>query len=227
MELVSKNAQAILESEIEEYRNRILDRASYYMYHDGDSLIHEKQIKMAIRALGNPEAVRSYNSEIKRKRMRRLQISTALLLLCMLIWLLICIIYLSNGTYDKMVFIVGIAGSIASMAILLYSILKIKRPKHFAKSPQVVEFLGEWNRFEGLLRYAYKGANKGGNISFSDLLDFYLSNYSKDKLSDQRRIISALRIRNNILHREINQVDEKMLDRHVNELQDLIAKMKR
>lgn len=225
MELVSKSAQVILDGEIAEYRNRILKRATLYMNQDGETLIHDKQIKTAIRDLASSEMEGQWYRALKRKRRRSFLLSMYSILLFLMAWLMISVIYLENGTYDKKVFIVGIIGSLVSMTALTLSLYKMKTRRRRVRSENIDYFLSEWNEFESLLRYAYKSSNKGEG-SFGDLLMFYLNSYSEDKDTDERRIINALRIRTNILHRGIDQVNESVLLRHTAELQDLIRKMK-
>lgn len=225
MAIISKSAQVLLDQELTSYRNKIIERASVYAEHDGDSLIGEKQMKLAIRDSGIKELGDVRYVEAKRRK-KRVSVILWLLLLLSLIWFSICIIYLEKDSTEQGVLIVGSIASglsIASLFLLMYS---TRRRSGNGRADSVVAFLSEWNEFESLLNYSYKGANKGGNIPLTDLIQYYIQNISDDKEYDELRIVKLLKIRNSLVHRGINSFDEKILIRYTLELQDLIKKLK-
>ena len=225
MELMSKSAQAILEEELVSYKKRLVNRATQYAEHDGDTLIRDRQILAAIRDYGTPDSAYVQLNQ-KRKKTKILLITTWLLVLMLLIWLIVSVIYLSKDTQENIVFVVGLSASIASLLSVLLLYTEMKKGKKGVGTKTVVSFLNKWNEFEPLLRYTYKGTNKKGNVSLADLLDYYMNNYSKDKETDERIILSNLKMRNNIVHRGIFRANEDMLERNMAEMDELIKKMK-
>lgn len=224
MDIISKSAQAILEEELTSYRKKLIERASLYAEHDGDLFIGDKQIKLAIHDGGTSE-LGSIRYAEKKRMTERMTIMMWMLLLLSLIWLLICVIYLKKESYDQIVLIVGSISSVLSILSVLILMISTGRIRNKSQH-DIIAFLYEWNEFESLLKYSYKGPNKGGNVPLTDLIDYYLKNISDNKELDNRRIVNVLRIRNSLVHRGIHRFDEKILLRQIAELQDLIKKMK-
>ena len=225
MDVISKSAQAILEEELTSYRKRLIERASLYAEHDGNLFVGDKQIKLAIRDSGTSE-LGSIRYAEKKQNTERVTIIMWLLLLLSLIWLSICIIYLNKDSYDQIVLIIGSISSVLSIASVLMLMTSIGKKRNKSQHDTIIAFLNEWNEFESLLKYSYKGSNKGGNVPLTDLIDYYLKNISDNKEVDDRRIVNVLRIRNSLVHRGIHRFDEKILLRQIDELQDLIKKMR-
>lgn len=225
MELLSKSAQAILDDELESYKKKLLDRASLYVDHDGELLIREKQIKAAIRDYDSPELgeIKSpYNKRID----KHLFVFMWAMFFFLFVFLFFCVIYLEKGTYENGVAIIGVIVSSISL-ILTFWMMTINRKKKGNKSDNIVAYLREWDEFESFLRYSYKGPNKAGNVAFTDLIGYYLDNFSDDKDVDERKIITLLRMRNSLVHRGIKDVNEETIIRQTDELQDLIKRMKK
>lgn len=225
MGVISKSAQAILEEELGAYRKKLIDRASLYAEHDGDLFVGDKQIKLAIRDNETSELGRIRYAEKKQKTVRITFFMWVLLLLS-LIWLSICVIYLNKDSYDQIVLLIGSISSGLSIASVLMLMTATGKKSNKSQYETIIAFLEEWNEFESLLKYSYKGPNKGGNVPLTDLIDYYLKNISDNKEGDNRRIVNVLRIRNSLVHRGIHRFDEKILLRQIAELQDLIKKMK-
>ena len=104
MELMSKSAQAILEEELVSYKKRLVNRATQYAERDGDTLIRDRQIMAAIRDYGNPDSAYVQLNQ-KRRKTKILFITTWLLVLMLLIWLIVSVIYLSKDTQENIVFV--------------------------------------------------------------------------------------------------------------------------
>ena len=68
--------------------------------------------------------------------------------------------------------------------------------------------------------------DKGGNVPLTDLIQYYIQDISDNKSVDEMRIVKLLKIRNSLVHRGINNFDDKILIRQTLELQDMIKKLK-
>ena len=224
MELLSKSAQDILEKELESYKKKLLDRASLYVDQDGDLLIRDKQIKAAIRDYDAPEPVEIRNVYNKSK-VKYLIVFMWTMFFFLLVFLFFCILYLEKGTYENGVAIIGTIVSVISVILTIW-ILATNRNRTGNKSEYIVIYLNEWREFESLLKYSYKGPDKNGNVAFTDLIDYYLDNFSSNKDVDEKKIITLLRVRNSLVHRGINDVNEETIIRLTDELQDLIKRIK-
>ena len=149
-----------------------------------------------------------------------------LLVFMLLMWLTVSIIYLAKDTQENLVFLVGLLASMASLLSILLFYVDVRKGGKKKKSETVVSFIEKWNEFESLLRYIYKGQNKGKTVPLSDMIEFYLHTFSEDKDTDERIIVNNLKMRNNIIHRGINQANENMLERNMLEIDRLIEKMR-
>lgn len=225
MAVISKKAQVLLDEELASYKNKIIERAAVYAEHDGDSVISEKQMKLAIRD-GGLKDLGDIRYVDAKQRKKRVSLIMWLLLLLSLTWFLICIIYLEKESFEQSVLIVGILASSLSIASLFLLMYSTRRKNEKKKADIVVAFLSEWNEFESLLNYSYKGANKGGNVPLTDLIQYYIQDISDNKSVDEMRIVKLLKIRNSLVHRGINNFDDKILIRQTLELQDMIKKLK-
>lgn len=226
MELLSKSAQAILDDELGSYRKKLLDRASLYVEYDGDVLIRDKQIKAAIRDYDAPELGDIRCSQNKNKGVTNLFIIMWTVFLFLLFFLFFCLFYLERGSYENVVVIIGAVVAVISI-VLTFWLLKTSRRRKGNRSENIVAYLREWEEFESLLRYSYKGSNKSRNVAFTDLIDYYLDNFSQNKDFDERKLLALLRMRNSLVHREINEVNEDTIIRRTDELQDLTKRIKK
>ena len=227
MAIVSKSAQVLLDEELASYKNKIIERASVYAEHDGDSSIGEKQMKLAIRDSGTKELGDVLLVEAKQRKTTK-SVIVWLLFWLLLVWSLFCIIYIEQKSYLQQELVVICSVSVMSLASILGVFMYYNRLRSAdGKADVVVDFLYKWNEFESLLKYSYKSANKKENVPLIDLIQYYIHNISDDKKYDEMRIIKLLNIRNSLVHRGIKSFDEKILIRHTMELQDLIKQLKR
>ena len=226
---LTKNAQAMLRKELSDYESFLISRAMVYANQEDSIEINDKQISKAIKDYRNSfyydSIIQSNNNQHRKYRYFTFLAAS----ICLLMYVLLLLLYFKGETAANTVELVSIIGSLTALVLVLTmfsTILKTRETRTAAKNNQkIICFLNLWNEYESLLRNLYKKKNGKYAKTFRDLLNFYLAQECVDAL-DKETLHRLLHARNNIIHRNLNDINDKTIDGLIKEMDGIIEDLK-
>lgn len=226
---LTKNAQTMLRKELSDYESFLISRAMVYANQEDSIEINDKQIYKAIKDYRNSfyydSIIQSNNNQHRKYRYFTFLAAS----ICLLMYVLLLLLYFKGETAANTVELVSFIGSLTALVLVLtmfFTILKTRKTMTGQKSNEkIIYFLNRWNEYESLLRNLYKKKNGKEVKTFRDLLNFYQGQDSVDAI-DKETLHRLLYSRNNIIHRNLNDINDKTIDGLIKEMDGMIEDLK-
>lgn len=226
---LTKNAQAMLRKELSDYESFLISRAMLYANQEDSIEIKDKQISKAIKDYRNSFYYDSTALSNNNKRRNYRYFTFLVASICFVIYILLFLLYAKGETAANTMEVVSIIGGLTALVLVLtmfFTILKTRKTMTGQKSNEkIIYFLNRWNEYESLLRNLYKKKNGKEVKTFRDLLNFYQGQDSVDAI-DKETLHRLLYSRNNIIHRNLNDINDKTIDGLIKEMDGMIEDLK-
>lgn len=227
---LTKKAEIALNTELSNYETFLKSRAMMYANQDDDIEIKDKHIIRAIKDYRNDyyyiSSERSYVKERKNSYYLMFLFAT----ICLVLYILIILLFIKGDSLSNTIEVISLIGAFTTMALVMLMYVSmiqksiiVKDRKHQNK---IVVFLNKWNEFEALLRALYKKKNRKDPKTFRELLLFYQQQPSVVESGNDDSIHRLLNSRNNLLHRNIKEVNDETIDGLIEEMDNLIENLK-
>lgn len=225
---LTKNAQAMLRKELSDYESFLVSRANLYANQEDSIEIKDKQISKAIKDYRNSFYYDSNTRSINNKHRKYRYFTFLFASVCFVIYILLFLLYFKGEAAAATVELVSIIGGMTAFVLVLTIFFTIKKTEERTgkgSNEKIICFLNRWNEYESLLRNLYKIKNGKYAKTFRDLLNFYQSQEGVD-IIDQETLLRLLNSRNNIIHRNLNDINDKIIEGLINEMDGMIEELK-
>lgn len=226
---LTKNAQAVLKKELSDYESFLLNRAMLYANQEDSIEIKDKHISKAKKDFRNSFYYESRVMAINKERRKYYYATFLFATICLVMYILLVLLLFRGETATNSVELVSVVGGITALVLVLtlfFSRLKARRVRKEKDSHgKVVQFLNSWNEFEALLRNLYRKKNSKDPKSFRDLLNFYQEQENVDA-ADRETLHRLLNSRNNIIHRNLSDVNGETIDGLIKDMDGIIENLK-
>ena len=227
---LTKKAETAVNTELSNYEAFLKERATVYANQDNSIEINERHISRAINDYRNDYYyVRRERNNSERRSYSYLMFLFATI--CLALYVLIILLFIKGDTLANTVEVISSLGAITTLflVILMYTsmIRRYRVVKETENQSKIIEFLNKWNEFESLLRSIYKKKNKKEPLTFRDLLMFYQQQPSVVNSGDDDSLHRLLNSRNNLLHRNIKEVNADTIDGLIEEMDTIIENLKK
>lgn len=227
---VTKKAQTVLNEELANYEAFLMNRAMVYADQDDSIEIKDKHINRAIKDYRNDYYyVSREKSKIKERRNDQYSMFF-FAIICLTLYLLIILLFIQGGSFTNPVEVISLLGVATSLVLVITMFVSMRRRRKVEigseSQGKIIAFLNKWNEFESLLRALYKKNNNKDPKTFRDLLLFYQQLPLVDSDGNLDSLQRLLNSRNIILHRSIKDVNVKTIEGLIDEMEEIIDKLK-
>lgn len=226
---LTKKAEIALNTELSNYETFLKNRAMLFANQDDSIEIKDKHIIRAIMDYRNDFYYVSREKANATEHRNYYYLLFLFATICLVLYVLIILLFIKGGTLTNTVEVISLLGAFTTLALVILMYVMIRKRKIFKENEhesKIVEFLNKWNEFESLLRSLYKKKNKKHPKSFRELLMFYQQQPSIVESGKSDSLHRLLNSRNNLLHRNIKDVNVETIDGLIREMNAIIENLK-
>lgn len=227
---LTKKAEFALNTELSNYETFLKNRATVYANQDDSIDIKDKHIIRAIKDYRNDYYYVSRERNNVKERRNYYYLMFLFATICLALYVLIILLFIKGDTLTNAVEIISLLGALTTLVLVMLMYVSMIRRRRIINENdnqgKIIEFLNKWNEFESLLRALYKKKNKKAPKTFRDLLMFYQQQPSVVNNGNDDSLHRLLNSRNNLLHRNIKDVNVKTIDGLIEEMVAIIENIK-
>lgn len=227
---LTKKAEFAMNTELSNYEAFLKNRATVYANQDDSIEIKDRHIIKAIMDYRNDYYYVSREKTNVKERRNYHYLMFLFATICLVLYVLIILLFLEGETLSNTIEVISLLGAITTLALVMIMYASIIRKRKIVKENEhqsrIVVFLNKWNEFESLLRALYKKKNKKDPKTFRELLVFYQQQPSVIASGKDDSLHRLLNSRNNLLHRNIKEVNVETIDGLIEEMDAIIENLK-
>ena len=227
---LTKKAEFALNTELSNYETFLKNRAMRYANQDDSIEIKDKHIIRAIKDYRNDYYYISRERSNVKERRNYYYLMFLFAIICLALYILIILLFIKDDSLSNTVEVISLLGAFTTLTLVILMYVSMIRKRMIVKESEhqrkIVEFLNKWNEFESLLRSLYKKKKKKDSKTFRELLMFYQQQPSVVASGKEDTIYRLLNSRNNILHRNIKEVNDETIDGLIGEIDTMIDNLK-